>query len=316
LSGRALTHARAIRAYADGEPLKPSEKQVLMLLADSHNGKTGQCNPAIKDLVLDSGLSRRAVLYAIGRLADAGFIVVKHGKQGASGRQGVNEYSFPGLASGVQPVHPLNNEGVQPVHWSGAVIAPHQVQSLHPTGAVIAPPTTLEPEVNRNLEPEEDEDGAGAPAAAPNKPIALNVEQRTDLRIGQVVGTYFELFACPVFTGARDRISRDLKALVVKKRYTPDEVAAFLVAVGKQHPDAKRNRQYLDSTTIDLSIAAYRAAGCPDELTEPLQLRQIGGTYDRPVSRLAASSQRIADADRVRAAREQWQAGGLAASAG
>lgn len=55
----------------------PTQRFVGWILSDSHNGKTGQCNPSIARIVKLTGFSERTVIQAIHDLEKAGHISVR-----------------------------------------------------------------------------------------------------------------------------------------------------------------------------------------------------------------------------------------------
>lgn len=57
--------------------MKVSERCILMLLAYRHNADTGQCNPRIKRISSETGLSRAAVLANLKKLEQRG-VIIRH----------------------------------------------------------------------------------------------------------------------------------------------------------------------------------------------------------------------------------------------
>lgn len=55
-------------------PDKPSEKLVLLALADHYNWETKQCNPGLARLVDWTGISRRSILEHLSSLERQGYI--------------------------------------------------------------------------------------------------------------------------------------------------------------------------------------------------------------------------------------------------
>lgn len=72
--------------------LPPSNKLVLLALAECHNGKTGQCNPRIETIAEMVGRSKRAIQYALKELCEAGYIQPIRRRKGA--RQASNQYAL------------------------------------------------------------------------------------------------------------------------------------------------------------------------------------------------------------------------------
>lgn len=71
--------------WAWSQSTTPSQKLVLLALADHHNTKTGQCNPSINRIAGRTCLARRSIERAIGGLEQAGLLVT-HKQQGKTSR--------------------------------------------------------------------------------------------------------------------------------------------------------------------------------------------------------------------------------------
>jgi DNA-binding transcriptional ArsR family regulator len=67
-----------------------AQKLVLMILAHSHNGKTGQCNPRVETIARGAGLSERAVKRALKELREMGYVHSARRRRGP--RQASNHY--------------------------------------------------------------------------------------------------------------------------------------------------------------------------------------------------------------------------------
>ena len=65
-------------AWAVRQRLPSTQKLVLLMLAERHNGDSGQCNPSLELLADDCGLSRRSVIDQIAKLQEAGYLTVLH----------------------------------------------------------------------------------------------------------------------------------------------------------------------------------------------------------------------------------------------
>lgn len=65
-------------AWAVRQRLPSTQKLVLLMLAERHNGDSGQCNPSLELLADDCGLSRRSVIDQIAKLQEAGYLTVRH----------------------------------------------------------------------------------------------------------------------------------------------------------------------------------------------------------------------------------------------
>lgn len=60
--------------WAFKQPVSPTEKLVLLCIADHAHEKTQQCWPSVATIASESGYSRRTVFYAIESLVELGFI--------------------------------------------------------------------------------------------------------------------------------------------------------------------------------------------------------------------------------------------------
>ena len=65
-------------AWAVRQKLPCTQKIVLVMLADRHNGDTGRCDPSHDRLAGDCGLTRRSVMDQLAKLDSAGFIRTHH----------------------------------------------------------------------------------------------------------------------------------------------------------------------------------------------------------------------------------------------
>ncbi|MBV8656298.1 MAG: helix-turn-helix domain-containing protein [Burkholderiales bacterium] len=72
--------------------LRSTDKMVLTVLADCHNGKSGQCNPAMATIAKRAGLSERCVKDVVKRLEKTGLIAVRRGTRG--GMKVANRYEL------------------------------------------------------------------------------------------------------------------------------------------------------------------------------------------------------------------------------
>lgn len=79
---------RLMNAVFENAQLGPTERLVMLALADHHNDKDGSCYPSIERLCARTGLSKRAVQNNIQRLSEAGHLTVK----GSTGRGNANSY--------------------------------------------------------------------------------------------------------------------------------------------------------------------------------------------------------------------------------
>ena len=64
-------------SWAVEQELKPTQKLVLLMLANRHNGDTGQCNPSHTKLAKDCGLAVSGTKKAIKELVELGFLTIR-----------------------------------------------------------------------------------------------------------------------------------------------------------------------------------------------------------------------------------------------
>lgn len=138
----------------DHSASRGSDRLVLLAIADCASEDGSNAYPSMAELVRKTGLSERAVQYAIRELVSLGELFVAAN----GGPRGCNRYRVVMADDGVQEMHPApdappqdvrgaRNAGVQTVHpLKGADPAPgvHEVRSKGATGA---PGTVLEPSV-------------------------------------------------------------------------------------------------------------------------------------------------------------------------
>lgn len=84
------------------QPKTPTQKFVLVALADRHNGDTGRCDPHVERLAQDTGLGERAVRDALKVLTEDGFIGRERGRRADGSRTGYS-YTFPHLQDPATP---------------------------------------------------------------------------------------------------------------------------------------------------------------------------------------------------------------------
>ena len=64
------------------QSLPPSEKLVLLVLANCHNNRTKRCNPGMETIAATAGITRRGAIKIIQRLEQRGIIQVTHSRGG------------------------------------------------------------------------------------------------------------------------------------------------------------------------------------------------------------------------------------------
>ena len=88
-------------AWAVRQKLPCTQKIVLVMLSDRHNGDTGRCDPSHERLAIDCGLTRRSVMDQIEKLSFAGYLRVIHRMDGP--KKASNQYTLI-LSAGTQLV--------------------------------------------------------------------------------------------------------------------------------------------------------------------------------------------------------------------
>jgi len=153
-------------AWAVRQKLPCTQKIVLVMLADRHNGDTGRCDPSHDRLADDCGLTRRSVMDQLAKLDSTGFIRTHHrviGKLKTS-----NQYTLMlgfGVPADVKEFH----IEVQQV--------PQVVQQVHQGSEHVAHKPGKEPV----KEPIKEKKSADAPAPRPAKagfPIPDGIESQ------------------------------------------------------------------------------------------------------------------------------------------
>ena len=86
----------SIRAtnWATAQVVAPLQKLVLLALAHRHHAKTGVCNPSVRTLASDTGLSERCVQYRLRELEAAGLIETRARRQGGAFTSSQYELQF------------------------------------------------------------------------------------------------------------------------------------------------------------------------------------------------------------------------------
>ncbi|MEL6257568.1 MAG: helix-turn-helix domain-containing protein [Pseudomonadota bacterium] len=141
MSNRAMSWAVEVRGLA-AQP-----KLVLMLLADCHNGSTGQCNPSFEWLRERTGFGERALQMHMAVLETAGLIdrLYKNGGRG-KGRQLNGFHLKLGILT---PAKSCTRKILQVQNPAPAKSCTRKITSEHPQN--LAGSYKEEPEKNRNL---------------------------------------------------------------------------------------------------------------------------------------------------------------------
>lgn len=93
-------------------PLKPSAKLVMLVLADAHNSRTGQCNMSIPSIAKATGLAARSVIRILDSLE--GRHVTIHRSTGEGNRYELHP-STSDTASPVNQCHHVTSDDLSPV---------------------------------------------------------------------------------------------------------------------------------------------------------------------------------------------------------
>ncbi len=106
------------RVWSSDHKLRESERAVLTVLALRRNGRTGQCNPGIRSIAADTGMTPLGVQRILGRLAAMGLI----GRETAPGRSTRYSLDLEALEATLAPMdaEPVTTEGSQPVTTEGS----------------------------------------------------------------------------------------------------------------------------------------------------------------------------------------------------
>ena len=116
--------------WAWEQDLPALQKIVLLALADRHNADTGRCDPSIKRVAENCGMSHRSVQSAIRQLTAKGLITPTPRR---SGEKSLSNLYTLNLSAGllVQDVQGAGGAPMQDVHQGGAGRAGGGVQDVH-----------------------------------------------------------------------------------------------------------------------------------------------------------------------------------------
>lgn len=130
-------HAMSWAIKVKGLPI--ATKAVLMMLADCHNGETGQCNPSLRHLMELTGLKERALQLHLKAIEEAGFMTrqyVFHGRgKGCSVEQYALKIGILGTVMGPKDIAPAKE-------------CARKIRSMEPQNIAVA--YKEEPEKNQN----------------------------------------------------------------------------------------------------------------------------------------------------------------------
>lgn len=162
-------------------PVTPTQKLVLMTLADCHNGEDNRCDPSVAYMMQITGLSNRAIADAIAALEEANVIAVnrRHGAR--------SSYTLtPSNQSTSEPASPVTGEPPSPVTCAPPVNVAHSTSepgSLEPVN--VAPEPVSQVHTNRknqNTTGKEPEDLLSANAPSEPSPPPPAKQPKTDWR--------------------------------------------------------------------------------------------------------------------------------------
>jgi len=135
-------HAMSWAIKVKGLPI--ATKAVLMMLADCHNGETGQCNPSMRHLMEVTGLKERALQIHLKTLEQGGFLVRDYVFHGRGKGCSVEQYN---LKIGI--IGAVKKPTMEAQDNAPAKQCARKIRSMGPQN--IAPPYKEEPEENRNI---------------------------------------------------------------------------------------------------------------------------------------------------------------------
>lgn len=134
-------HAMSWAIKVKGLPI--ATKAVLMMLAECHNGETGQCNPSIRYLREITGLKERALQLHFKALEASGLIARDYAYHGRGKGCSVEQYNLKIGILGTVKKDDIDAKDIAP-----AKECARKIRSMRPQN--IALPLKEEPEENRN----------------------------------------------------------------------------------------------------------------------------------------------------------------------
>lgn len=136
MSNRAMSWAIEIKT------LPIATKAVLMLLADCHNGSTGQCHPSVEWLLDRTGLKARALQMHLKALEDAGLVEREYSFHGRGKGCSIEQYHLKIGITGAVKKPEMETQDIAPAKTCARKITSMEAQN-------IAGPYKEEPEENR-----------------------------------------------------------------------------------------------------------------------------------------------------------------------
>lgn len=130
-------HAMSWAIKVKGLPI--ATKAVLMMLADCHNGETGQCNPSVRYLMEITGLKERALQLHLKAIEEAGLMVRQYVFHGRGKGCSVEQYALKiGILGAV----------MEPKDIAPAKECARKIRSMEPQNIAVS--YKEEPEKNQN----------------------------------------------------------------------------------------------------------------------------------------------------------------------
>lgn len=169
-------HAMSWAIKVKGLPI--ATKAVLMILAESHNGETGQCNPSIAYLQEITGLKDRALQIHMKALEAAGLLDREYVHYGRGKGCSVGQYTLKIGILGAVKSTPIEAKENAP-----AKECARKIRSMRPQN--IAGPYKEEPEENRNNKPRKAENDRFDEAWALYRSCPLKANQTKKLAKAQ-----------------------------------------------------------------------------------------------------------------------------------
>lgn len=303
MGSTALQYARPVRCYPNGEKLKPSEKLVLMLLADHCNETDGQINPSLSTLVEETGLTRQGVINALATLQKHGIVEAEHRQREGKAVAAVNLYRLPLMTKVVKsvdyPKEETEVEVVKSLDYGSQVTLLGVVKSVDYGSQVSG---LLEAKLKPKVEAKEKRVRATA-AAAPTtakkskavKPEKTDAQKATNEIIRRLRFLFWEHFA-PMAGKDAEWMGRNLSKVL--ESYPEDDIAGTLRAIAAKYPDAKTKGQTLSFLNLSLWVEEWQDAGRPGVFPGAVFLHLPGVNNGNATSGHLAASKTIADAGR------------------
>lgn len=198
-------HAMSWAIKVKGLPI--ATKAVLMMLADCHNGETGQCNPSIAYLQETTGLKERALQLHFKALEEAGLVHREYAFHGRGKGCSVEQYN---LKIGI--IGAVKKPKIDPQDFAPAKQCARKIRSMDPQNIAVA--YKEEPEENRNNKP--------------RNPVSEDFERAWKL-----------YQSCPHKAGQTKKLARDQWPKAVKRAGGPEPILKAIEAVAAKQRNAE-----------------------------------------------------------------------------